>query len=51
MYDTEEGAKQFLWTLYSKALRKEFGGWNENGCIPQRYILPEYTDIVCIVAD
>ena len=44
VYDTEEEAKQFLWTSYSKALWKEFGGWNEDGCIPQHYILPKYKD-------
>ena len=35
VYDTEEEAKQFLWTSYSGAEWKEFGGWNENGAIPQ----------------
>ena len=42
----QEEAKQFLWTLYSKAAWKEFGGWNGNGAIPQHYILPKYKDIV-----
>ena len=46
VYDTEEEAKQFLWTSYSKAVWREFGGWNENGAIPQHYILPKYKDIV-----
>ena len=35
-----------MWTSYSKAEWKEFGGWNENGAIPQHYILPKYKDIV-----
>ena len=46
VYDTEEEAKQFLWTSYSEAVWKEFGGWNKNGAIPQHYILPKYKDIV-----
>ena len=44
--DTEEETKQFQWTSYSKAVWRKFGGWNENGAIPQHYILPKYKDIV-----
>ena len=48
VYDDEEEAKQFLWTLsrYSRAVWKDFGGWNKNGAIPQHYILPKYKDMV-----
>ena len=46
VYDSEEEAKQFLWTSYLKAEWMEFGGWNENGAIPQHCILPKYKDIV-----
>ena len=46
VYDSEEEAKQFLWTSYSKAVWRELGGWNENGVIPQQYILLKYKDIV-----
>ena len=42
----EEKATQFLWTLYLKAGWKEFGGWNENGAIPQHCILLKYKDIL-----
>ena len=44
--DSKEEANQFLWTSYSKAVWREFGGCNENGAIPQHYILPKYKDIV-----
>ena len=39
VYASEEEAKQFLWTSYSKAVWRECGGWNENGAhaIPQHY--------------
>ena len=49
---SEEEVRQFLWTLYSQAVWKEFGGWNENGAIPQHYILPKYKNVVadCAVA-
>ena len=53
VYDSEEEAKQFLWTLYSQAVWKEFGGWHENGAtvaIPQHYILPKYEDMVAACA-
>ena len=50
VYDSEEEAKQFLWTSYSKAVHdivwREFGGLNENRDIHQHYILPKYKDIV-----
>ena len=46
VYDSDEEAKQFLWTLYSKAVWRELGGWNKNGAIPQHYILPKYMTIV-----
>ena len=43
---SEEEAKQFLWTSYSGAVWRGFGGWNKNGAIPEHYILPKYKDIV-----
>ena len=50
VYVSDEEAKQFLWTSYSTAVWREFGGWDENGAIPQHYnvivILPKYKDIV-----
>ncbi len=46
VYDSEEEATQFLWTSYSKAEWTEVKGLNENGAIPQHYILPKYKDIV-----
>ena len=46
VYDDEEEATQFLWTSHSRAVWKDFGGWNENGAVPQHYILLKYKDIV-----
>ena len=46
VYANEEDANQFLWTSYSEALLKDFGGWNEDDAIPQHYLLPKYKDIV-----
>ena len=48
VHDSDEEANQFLWTSYPKAVHvwREFAGWNENGAIPQHYILPKYMDIV-----
>ena len=38
VYDTDEEARQFLWTSYSQAVWREFGGWNENGAILPHYM-------------